>query len=140
MLPFTRIPCLEAPPSPPKKDSGIEMTRAQGAGHLVIADQPKPTSAQALKELKAAGVRQTVMLTGDAQGAAQAVAQDLRLGGAACLYFAFSIRLALRIASTDTPTSANTAAHILAMPTAESTSTNSFTATPRGPPRRWPRT
>lgn len=49
------------------------------AGHLVIADQPKPTSAQALKELKAAGVRQTVMLTGDAQGAAQAVAQDLRL-------------------------------------------------------------
>ena len=49
------------------------------AGPLVIADQPKPTSAQALKELKAAGVRQTVMLTGDAQGAAQAVAQDLRL-------------------------------------------------------------
>ena len=49
------------------------------AGHLVIADQPKPTSAQALKELKAAGVRQTVMLTGDAQGAAQAVARELGL-------------------------------------------------------------
>ena len=49
------------------------------AGHLVIADQPKSTSAQALKELKAAGVRQTVMLTGDAQGAAQAVAQELGL-------------------------------------------------------------
>ena len=49
------------------------------AGHLVIADQPKATSAQALKELKAAGVRKTVMLTGDAQGAAQAVAQTLGL-------------------------------------------------------------
>ena len=49
------------------------------AGHLVIADQPKETSAQALRELKAAGVRQTVMLTGDAQGAAQAVAQELDL-------------------------------------------------------------
>ena len=51
----------------------------QYAGHLVIADQPKPTSAQALRELKAAGVRQTVMLTGDAQGAAQAVADALGL-------------------------------------------------------------
>ena len=51
----------------------------QYAGHLVIADQPKATSAQALRELKAAGVRQTVMLTGDAQGAAQAVAQELGL-------------------------------------------------------------
>ena len=51
----------------------------QYAGHLVIADQPKETSAQALRELKAAGVRQTVMLTGDAQGAAQAVAQELGL-------------------------------------------------------------
>ena len=49
------------------------------AGHLVIADQPKATSAQALRELKAAGVRQTVMLTGDAQGAAQAVANELGL-------------------------------------------------------------
>ena len=49
------------------------------AGHLVIADRPKPTSAQALRELKQAGVRQTVMLTGDAQGAAQAVAEELGL-------------------------------------------------------------
>ena len=49
------------------------------AGHLVISDQPKATSAQALRELKAAGVRQIVMLTGDAQGAAQAVARELGL-------------------------------------------------------------
>ena len=49
------------------------------AGCLVIADQPKETSAQALRELKEAGIRQTVMLTGDAQGAAQAVAGALGL-------------------------------------------------------------
>ena len=49
------------------------------AGCLVIADQPKETSAQALRELKEAGVRQTVMLTGDARGAAQAVAGALGL-------------------------------------------------------------
>lgn len=49
------------------------------AGCLVIADQPKQTSAQALRELKEAGIRQTVMLTGDAQGAAQAVADALGL-------------------------------------------------------------
>ncbi len=49
------------------------------AGYLVVADQPKLTSAQALRELKAAGVRQTVMLTGDTQGAAQVVARELGL-------------------------------------------------------------
>ncbi len=49
------------------------------AGCLIIADQPKQTSAQALRELKEAGIRQTVMLTGDAQGAAQAAAGALGL-------------------------------------------------------------
>ena len=49
------------------------------AGHLVISDRPKESSAQALRELKAAGVRRTVMLTGDAQGAAQAIAEELGL-------------------------------------------------------------
>ncbi len=49
------------------------------AGHLVIADQPKETSAQAVAGLKAAGVRQTVMLTGDAERTAQAVADGLKL-------------------------------------------------------------
>ena len=42
------------------------------AGHIVISDQPKPEAAQALSDLKAAGVRRTVMLTGDAQSAAEA--------------------------------------------------------------------
>ena len=51
----------------------------QYQGCLVISDRPKASSAQALRELKACGVRQTVMLTGDAQGAAQHVAQELGL-------------------------------------------------------------
>ena len=49
------------------------------AGHLVISDQVKEGAAQALRELKQVGVRRTVMLTGDSQGAAQAVADQLGL-------------------------------------------------------------
>lgn len=49
------------------------------AGHIVIADVVKPTSAQAVAELKRAGVRQTVMLTGDADRVAQKVAEELRV-------------------------------------------------------------
>ena len=42
--------------------------------------------------------------------------------------FVFSAREAFKIANTETPTSANTAAHILASPRAESTSTPSLIA------------
>ena len=49
------------------------------AGCIVIADQIKPGAAQAIRELKQAGVRQTVMLTGDAQAVGQAVAAQLGL-------------------------------------------------------------
>ena len=49
------------------------------AGYLLIADVVKPHSAAAIKGLKQAGVRKTVMLTGDAQPVAQAVAQQLGL-------------------------------------------------------------
>ena len=49
------------------------------AGHIVISDQPKPEATQALSDLKAAGVRRTVMLTGDAQSAAEGVARELGL-------------------------------------------------------------
>ena len=49
----------------------------QYAGHIVIADQIKAEAAQALKDLKAAGVRRTVMLTGDAQAVAQSVAAQV---------------------------------------------------------------
>ena len=49
------------------------------AGYLLIADVVKPHSAEAIRALKASGVRKTVMLTGDAQPVAQAVAQQLGL-------------------------------------------------------------
>lgn len=49
------------------------------AGHIVIADVVKPTSAQAVAELKRAGVRRTVMLTGDADQVARKVAEELRV-------------------------------------------------------------
>ena len=49
------------------------------AGYLLISDVVKPHSAQAIKGLKAAGVRKTVMLTGDAEPVAKAVASQLSL-------------------------------------------------------------
>ena len=48
-------------------------------GYLLISDVVKPHSADAIRALKASGVRKTVMLTGDAQPVAQAVAQQLGL-------------------------------------------------------------
>lgn len=48
-------------------------------GYLVVSDQIKPSSVQALKTLKNCGVRKTVMLTGDSLPVAQAVAQQLSL-------------------------------------------------------------
>ncbi|MCD8154442.1 MAG: cadmium-translocating P-type ATPase [Clostridiales bacterium] len=47
------------------------------AGHIVISDVVKPQSKEAITRLKAAGVRKTVMLTGDAQKAADHVAEEL---------------------------------------------------------------
>ena len=47
------------------------------AGHIVISDVEKPTSKQAIRALKDAGVQKTVMLTGDAKQVADQVAQDL---------------------------------------------------------------
>ncbi|MCC8181666.1 MAG: cadmium-translocating P-type ATPase [Clostridiales bacterium] len=46
-------------------------------GHILISDVPKPTSAQAIRELKRSGVQKTVMLTGDAAPVANQVAQEL---------------------------------------------------------------
>lgn len=47
------------------------------AGNIVIADELKDDSAQAVQELKAAGVRQLVMLTGDSKIAGEKVAAEL---------------------------------------------------------------
>ena len=49
------------------------------AGCLLIADVVKPHSAEAIRALKAAGVRKTVMLTGDAEPVAKAVSAQLSL-------------------------------------------------------------
>ncbi len=46
-------------------------------GHIVIADVVKPEAKQAIADLHAAGVRKTVMLTGDRAEVAQAVANEL---------------------------------------------------------------
>ncbi len=47
------------------------------AGHILISDLPKPESKTLVEGLKAAGVKKTVMLTGDTEAAAKAVARDL---------------------------------------------------------------
>ena len=47
------------------------------AGHILIADVQKPEAGQAMEDLRRAGVRETVMLTGDAQQVAQQVAEAL---------------------------------------------------------------
>ena len=50
------------------------------AGYILISDVVKPTAAQAIAGLKRAGVRRTVMLTGDAEPVAKAVASQLGIG------------------------------------------------------------
>ena len=47
------------------------------AGHIVISDVVKPTSKQAVAELKKAGIKSTVMLTGDAKKVADQVGAEL---------------------------------------------------------------
>ena len=48
-------------------------------GHIVISDQVKPDAQEAISALKAAGIRKTVMLTGDAKPVGEAVAAQLGL-------------------------------------------------------------
>ena len=47
------------------------------AGHILISDVVKPTSAQAIHDLKKTGIRKTVMLTGDSEKVARQVADNL---------------------------------------------------------------
>lgn len=47
------------------------------AGYIVIADEVKADSAQAIKELKKSNIKQTIMLTGDRQNVAVKVAKEL---------------------------------------------------------------
>jgi Cd2+/Zn2+-exporting ATPase len=48
-------------------------------GYILIADEIKDDSAQAIKEIKATNVKQTVMLTGDRKNVAEDVASQLNL-------------------------------------------------------------
>ncbi len=47
------------------------------AGHILIADELKGSASEAMKALAKAGVRRTVMLTGDKENVAQAVASEV---------------------------------------------------------------
>lgn len=51
-------------------------------GHIVVSDVIKPQSAEAMTELRRAGVTKTVMLTGDSWKVAERVAQTLKLNEA----------------------------------------------------------
>ena len=46
-------------------------------GYVVIADEPKPDARKAVADIKAEGVRRTVMLTGDRAPVAESVASEL---------------------------------------------------------------
>lgn len=49
------------------------------AGHIVISDEVKPDSAEAVTALKNTGVKKTVMLTGDAKAVGESTAKQLGL-------------------------------------------------------------
>ena len=57
--------------------SGTVIHIARGSeylGHIEISDVIKPTSAEAVKQLKKLGIDRTIMLTGDSESAAEATA------------------------------------------------------------------
>lgn len=67
-------------PYVPCSSAGTVIHMAVGgsyAGHIVISDEVKPRAKEAVRALKAAGVRRTVMLTGDAARVAEQVAGEL---------------------------------------------------------------
>ncbi|MBR5520937.1 MAG: cadmium-translocating P-type ATPase [Oscillospiraceae bacterium] len=49
------------------------------AGYILISDLMKPTSAQAISQLKKSGIKKTVMLTGDTKAVAENVAAELKI-------------------------------------------------------------
>lgn len=49
------------------------------AGHILISDVEKPTSAEAVAQLKKIGIKETVMLTGDISSAADQTAAKLKI-------------------------------------------------------------
>ena len=51
--------------------------RFEYIGHVLISDEVKPTSAEAIRAMKKAGVMKTVMLTGDISSMAESVAEEV---------------------------------------------------------------
>jgi len=47
------------------------------AGHIIISDRPKEDAAAAISDLKRSGVKRVVLLTGDTEATAKAVAEEL---------------------------------------------------------------
>ena len=70
------IPCVEC-----HETGTIVHMAVDGAyaGHIVISDREKPEAKEAIAALKEAGVRETVMLTGDRDAVARQVAEHLGL-------------------------------------------------------------
>lgn len=54
-------------------------TEGNYLGHIVISDEVKPDAGEAMTALKRAGVKKTVMLTGDAPAVGEAVGKELGL-------------------------------------------------------------
>ena len=54
------------------------------AGYLVISDEIKPDSKKALQDLKALGIKQTALLTGDTKAAGEAIAHEIGLDTVYC--------------------------------------------------------
>jgi len=74
LMEMLQIPC------PASSETGTRVHVAVDgayAGQIVISDRIKPRSREALAQLKALGVGKTVMLTGDEDGIARAVATEL---------------------------------------------------------------
>ena len=68
------------PPACPDAGTAVHMAvDGKYAGCILLSDTLKPTAAQAMDALHRAGVRNTVMLTGDRAAAAQQVAQQLHI-------------------------------------------------------------
>ena len=72
---------------PPCQEAGTVLYVAVDgayAGYLVVSDTLKPTAAQAIRQLKDAGISRCVMLTGDREEAAAPVARALGIGEYYC--------------------------------------------------------
>lgn len=68
-------------PVPVRKIGTVVYVATEGKflGYIVVSDTLKPTAAEAMRLLKAAGVQKTVMLTGDRADVAKEVAGELAL-------------------------------------------------------------